>query len=242
MSQKQLQVYHVIQCVLEDKVTLKEAAEAVGYSYRHLGRLLSEVEEHGAQGLIHGNRGRSPSNKTPDEMRAQVVELSEQKYTAFNDSHFAEMLSCREGIELSRETVRAIRRIEGIAPKRKRRVRNKHRKRRERRAAEGAMMLWDGSPHRWFESEGEPCCAMAAIDDARGVLLALEFVKRECSEGYFRLLRAVVERYGIPTSMYQDRHGALRRNDDYWSLEEQLAGEREPTQVGRALNMGLHCG
>jgi transposase len=235
LSQKQLQVYHVLRCVLDDKVTLKEAAEAVGYSYRHLGRLLSEVEEHGAQGLIHGNRGRPPSNKTPDEMRARVVELSERKYTAFNDTHFTDMLTEREGMNISRETVRAIRRGEGIAPKRKRRVAGKHRKRRERRAAEGMMMLWDGSPHRWFGSEEKPCCAMAAIDDARGVLLALEFIKCESSEGYFRLLRAVVERYGIPTSVYQDRHGALKRNDDHWSLEEQLAGEQEPTQVGRAL-------
>ena len=127
LSQKQLQVYHVLRCVLDDKVTLKEAAEAVGYSYRHLGRLLSEVEEHGAQGLIHGNRGRPPSNKTPDEMRARVVELSERKYTAFNDTHFTDMLTEREGMNISRETVRAIRRGEGIAPKRKRRVAGKHR-------------------------------------------------------------------------------------------------------------------
>jgi hypothetical protein len=33
-----------------------------------------------------------------------------------------------------------------------------------------------------------------------------------------------------------DRHGALRRNDRRWTLEEQLAGRREPTQVKRALD------
>jgi hypothetical protein len=32
-----------------------------------------------------------------------------------------------------------------------------------------------------------------------------------------------------------DRHGIFRRNDDHWSLEEQLAGEQTPTQVGQAL-------
>ena len=35
--------------------------------------------------------------------------------------------------------------------------------------------------------------------------------------------------------IYQDRHGALHRNDHHWSLEEQLAGRQEPTQVGLAL-------
>jgi hypothetical protein len=33
-----------------------------------------------------------------------------------------------------------------------------------------------------------------------------------------------------------DRHGALKRNDNNWTREEQLAGRREPTQVKRALD------
>ena len=41
--------------------------------------------------------------------------------------------------------------------------------------------------------------------------------------------------YGIPVSIYQDRHSALHRNDNNWAIEEQLAGEQEPTQVGGAL-------
>jgi hypothetical protein len=45
----------------------------------------------------------------------------------------------------------------------------------------------------------------------------------------------VVNRHGIPCSAYQDKHTALKRNDDYWSLEEELAGRQEPTQVGLAL-------
>jgi hypothetical protein len=35
--------------------------------------------------------------------------------------------------------------------------------------------------------------------------------------------------------MYMDRHGSLSRNDDHWSLGEELRGKRDPTQVGRAL-------
>ena len=41
--------------------------------------------------------------------------------------------------------------------------------------------------------------------------------------------------YGIPVSIYQDRHSTLHRNDNNWTLQEQLAGEQEPTQVGGAL-------
>ena len=73
------------------------------------------------------------------------------------------------------------------------------------------MMLWDGSPHHWFGKEHKPCCAMVAMDDAKGSVLALFFVEYECSAGYFELLRRVVRDYGIPGCVYQDRHSALKR-------------------------------
>ena len=121
-----------------------------------------------------------------------------------------------------------------MAPKRRRRG-PKHRKRRERKAQEGWMVLWDGSPHPWLGPEHPPCCLMAAIDDATGKLLAARFFPFEGSSGYLWLLKEIVKKHGIPMIIYQDRHGALHRNDSHWSLEEQLAGRQEPTQVGLAL-------
>ncbi len=97
------------------------------------------------------------------------------------------------------------------------------------------MVLWDGSPHPWFGPEHPPCCLMAAIDDATGKLLAARFFPFEGASGYLWLLKKMVKTYGIPMVIYQDRHGALHRNDNHWSLEEQLAGRQEPTQVGLAL-------
>lgn len=97
------------------------------------------------------------------------------------------------------------------------------------------MMLWDGSPHRWFCSDVEPCCVMAAIDDATGKIVGLFFTEVECSWAYLELLRRVVTSHGIPASVYQDRHSSLSRNDDFWSIDEELAGRQDPTQVGAAL-------
>jgi hypothetical protein len=82
---------------------------------------------------------------------------------------------------------------------------------------------------------------MAAMDDATGKLLAGQFFPFEGSSGYLWLLKTVVKRYGVPGAMYHDRHGALHRNDSHWTLEEQLAGRQEPTQVGLALEaLGIH--
>ena len=97
------------------------------------------------------------------------------------------------------------------------------------------MVLWDGSPHQWFGSEYPASCLMAAMDDARGKLLAARFFPFEGSVGYLCLLEQIVLSYGVPGTIYQDRHGALHRNDSHWNLEEQLAGRQEPTQVGLAL-------
>ena len=63
----------------------------------------------------------------------------------------------------------------------------------------------------------------------------MRFFPFESSEAYLWLLRRMVTAYGIPLSIYQDRHSALKRKDPHWSLEEQLRGRQDPTQVGWAL-------
>jgi transposase len=216
------------------KITLGEAGEKMGVSYRQAKRIRRAVKQKGAKGLIHGNVGRPPPNRISEALRQRILDLSGGKYKEFNDTHFAEKLVAQEGIELSRETVRRLRRRAGMEPKRRRRA-PQHHKRRERMAQEGAMVLWDGSPHLWFGPKYLPCCLMAAMDDARGKLLAGRFFPFEGSSGYLWLLKTMVKQYGIPLIIYHDRHGALHRNDSHWTLEEQLAGRQEPTQVGWAL-------
>ena len=210
-------------------------------SYRHAKRIKRAIRERGIKGLVHGNRGRPSKRRIDDSVQDKVLALSKEVYWDFNDTHFTEKLRECEGLEVSRETVRKLRRESGMGPKRRRRG-PKHRKRRERKAQEGWMVLWDGSPHPWFGPDLTPCCLMAAIDDATGKLLAARFFPFEGSSGYLWLLKEMVKQYGIPISIYQDRHGALHRNDAHWSLEEQLAGRQEPTQVGLALlSLGIEA-
>src|SRR5512135_1248891 len=234
MSQEQLQRFRVMGLVEAEKISLKDGAGKMGISYRQAKRIWKRVREKGAQGLLHGNCGRTPQNRIPDPVKKRILELSLQKYPEFNDRHFWEQLREQEGIALGREMVRIIRREADILPKRKRRPPS-HRKRRERKAQEGWMILWDGSPHPWFGQNLPPCCLMAAIDDATGAILAARFFAFEGTEGYLWLLRQIVTQYGIPISIYQDRHGSLKRNDDHWTVEEELAGRQEPNQVGQAL-------
>jgi len=234
MSQRERQRFHLLQMVTQGALSLVKAATTMQLSYRHAKRLAARFRQRGAAGLIHGNRGRPPANRLPSALREKILALSAQPYARFNDSHFAEQLAACEQITVSRETVRQLRRAAGIAPKRPRRSKQ-HFKRRARKAQEGLMLIWDGSPHPWFGKDQDPCCLMAALDDATGKLLAAFFLPTECSWGYLSLLQRILTNYGLPCSIYQDQHSCLKRNDANWSLEEELAGQQDPTQVGAVL-------
>jgi hypothetical protein len=77
---------------------------------------------------------------------------------------------------------------------------------------------------------------LGAIDDATGKVVAALFREQEDAQGYFLLLRQVLRRHGIPLELYHDRHAIFQDNSPrLWTIDEQLAGCREPTQFRRAL-------
>jgi hypothetical protein len=234
VSQRELHRMHVVRLTLEGRESVGEGAKLLGMSARQMKRLRRKMKERGVEGLVHGNRGKTPWNKTASEKIDQVLQLARGRYQGFNDSHLTEKLREKEKIGVSRATLRLILRQAGITAVRKRGVK-RHYKRRERKAQEGALLLWDGSPHRWLGEEQGEWSLMAVIDDATGALLHGVFALEEDAQSYLTCLRQILLNKGIPLALYMDRHGIFRRNDDHWSLEEQLTGEQTPTQVGQAL-------
>jgi DNA-binding transcriptional ArsR family regulator len=225
---------HVVRLTIEGRETVRGGANLLGISSRQMKRLRKKMKERGIEGLLHGNRGKIPSNKTGSEKIEQVLKLARGRYQGLNDTHLTEKLKEKEKIGLSRPLLRTILRQAGIAAVRKRGVK-RHYKRRERKAQEGALLLWDGSPHHWFGDQQDPCNLTAVIEDATGAFLHGVFTLEEDAQSYLICLRQILLEKGIPLALYMDRHGSLRRNDDHWSVEEQLAGEQTPTQVGQAL-------
>jgi hypothetical protein len=211
------------------------AAGVLGLSVRQTRRLLACYRKEGAAALAHGNRGRSPYNKLGDAVRTRVVELAGSTYAGLNTQHLSEMLWEREGLRLSRSTVRRIRLQSGMSSPRTRRA-PRHRSRRERYPQQGMLLQIDGSPHDWLEGRGSKLCLIGAIDDATGEVPHALFRPEEDTQGYFQLMEHIVATHGIPLAIYRDRHGIFetppRRQE---SLEEQLAGRREPTQFGRLM-------
>lgn len=213
----------------------REAAEVLGLSLRHVRRILAAYRKEGAVALAHGNRGRKPHHALGPDLKRQVLGLIQSTYAGCNTQHFTELLAEREGMVLSRSSVRRILLEAGIRSPRKRRP-PKHRSRRERYPKEGMLLQIDGSRHDWLEGRGPWMSLIGAIDDATGNVLYALFREQEDAQGYFLLLRQIVESYGIPLALYHDRHGIFERSkNEPESLEEQLEGRRLPTQFGRLM-------
>jgi len=234
LTHKELKRLKVLQEMEAGRMTASEAAEALELSVRQVRRLKKAYCEEEAAGLVHGNRGRASTRRTPETIRKRVVELANKEYQDYNDQHFTEELEERHGIVLSRSTVRRIRRGAGQGSPRKRRA-PKHRQRRERRAMEGMLLQTDGSDHDWLEGRGPRLTLIAYIDDATGEVPGAVFRQEEDAAGYMLALWEISQTQGLPLEVYADRHSIFGSPKEP-TLEEQLAGQQPRSQFGRALD------
>ena len=205
-----------------------QAAELLGISERQIRRILTAYREEGAAALVHGNRGRRPANATTEATIAEVMELAATRYSGTNHTHLSELLMEREGIYLSRSTVRRIALSAGIVSPRRRRP-PKHRVRRQRMPQQGMLVQVDGSHHRWLEERGPRFALLLAVDDATGTVPYALFRPEEDAMGYLLLIEGVIERRGVPLALYSDRHAVFKNPAP---PRQKLPG---PTQFARAM-------
>jgi transposase len=226
MSAGERERLHVMRALWKGLILQREAAERLGLCGRQVKRLLRAWRRDGDAGLISRQRGRVSPRRMDTAKRARIEELLRDKYPDFGATLAAEKLREREGIEVSRETVRRIQIALGLARARRRRPARVHRPR-ERRPRFGELIQIDGSPHDWFEGRGPRCTLIVFIDDATGRLTALQFAPAETTKAYLDALRAHVRAHGVPLAFYSDRHGIFRLN-----AKEAASGDGY-TQFGR---------
>ena len=232
-SKKRDAIFHDLD---SHRMTAVEAAQSLGITERQVWRLLAAFRQEGRDAVIHGNRGRMPIQTLSPEIRQRIIELAQTKYSGFNQTHFAEKLRDDEKIMVSRPTVWRILLEAGIrSPQRHRRP--KHRSRRERRPRAGMMLQVDGSDHDWMEGRGPQLTLLGAVDDATGEVVGALFRKEEDTHGYMLLLHEIVVQRGIPLAIYADQHSIfIHTASEKETIDEQLAGQRMPTQLGRVLD------
>ena len=145
----------VLNSLLDEHMTLDQAATLMGVTTRHTRRILAAYREEGAAAVAHGHRGRKPANATPDAVVASVVRLARTRYEGANHTHLSELLSERDSIDIGRTTLRRILLDAGLTSPRRRRP-PKHRVRRQRMPREGMLIQMDGSHHPWLGDQAPP--------------------------------------------------------------------------------------
>jgi len=210
---------HILNGVLEGHWFVGEAAEVLGVSERHTWRLLAAYRKEGAAGLAHGNRGRMPTNTTPAWVQKQVVVMAQDRYSGINHTHLTELLEEREGIVLSRSTVRRLLLRAGLPSPRYRRPPH-HRYRRQRMPQEGMLLQVDGSHHAWLEDRGPVLTLLLAVDDATGMVPYALFREQEDTQGYLLLMQSIIRSKGIPLALYSDRHSVFTHRLEKHEEEE----------------------
>ena len=139
-----------------------------------------------------------------ESQRTQIIRVMSTKYQDFQPSLLCKYLFRDEGVSVSEKFIRRI--IKSNEGEKANQGLEEHHQLRRRRNRFGELIQIDGSPHRWFGQDKEPCSLLTFIDDASGKITAAGFFLTETSEGYLHLIQKHVLQYGILLAFYSDRH------------------------------------
>jgi transposase len=226
-----------LKLVLSKNLSQRMAGLRLGLSDRQIRRLCKKYKAKGAEGLLHGNRGRPSGRKIDQGREIQAIEWLRQVGSDFGPTFAQEKVEETLGIKVSVGTMRTWQINHGLHKPRRRKDQQQF-KRRERKRSFGMMVQIDGSPEDWFEGRAEPCMLITIIDDATGTIMA-RFETGETSIGIMRLLKTYVTRFGRPHMVYSDHGGAYHVNVGNADGDKITQVERALVELGIEL---VHAG
>jgi len=230
MTQEELKRLHVIRKALDKSITQTEAANIIGLCLRQAQRIVKAVKVEGDKGVIHKSRGQLSNRALPNKIKDKALKLYKEKYHDFGPTLGSEKLFEIDKIKLNDETLRLWLLQAGI-PYKKRKARP-HRQWRQRKACFGEMVQMDGSHHDWFEARGPKCVLMGYIDDATSRPFA-RFYPYEGTIPAMDSFKRYIAKYGMPVSIYLDKHPTYKSNKKQ-TIEDELNNAEPLSQFSRA--------
>ena len=231
MTQEELKRLHIIHKALDKSITQTEAADIIGLCLRQTQRITKAVRLEGDKGIIHKGRGKPSNRALPNKIKDKALKLYKEKYPDFGPTLASEKLFEINKIKLNDETLRLWLLEANIAYKQ--RKKRPHRQWRQRKDHFGEMVQMDGSEHDWFEGRGPECVFMGYIDDATGNPFG-RFCPFEGTLPAMGSFKGYVEKYGIPASIYLDKHSTYKSTKKQ-SIEDQLNNQEHLSQFARAV-------
>ena len=162
--------------------------------------------------------------------------FSRPEFKGVNFLHFKELLLEEQNISISYSSLISILKNAGYETPKKKKIRHRTH-RRKRKNHPGQLVQIDATPYEWFQN-GKKYALHGAIDDATGNVVGLYMTQNECLFGYLEMMRQCCLDFGVPQTLYSDRHTIFRSpKTDSLSIDEIIAGkEVKLTQFGRAVN------
>lgn len=203
MSLAEMKRLKLIESAIDEQITQKTVSIILGICERQVRRLVKAVRAEGAKGIINHSRGRPSNRRLSDKIKDRVIKLYKTRYPDFGPTLASEKLLEIEGIRLSDETLRRWLLEAGLWQKKRKHL--TYRQWRPRRTCFGQMVQLDGSHHDWLEGRGPKLVLMAYIDDATNTTYA-RFYDYEGTMPAMDSFKGYVKMYGLPISVYLDRH------------------------------------
>lgn len=233
MSIKELDRITIMEKLKVKTIKQSHAAKQLGISIRQVQRLSGQFNQFGSAGLVHKSRGKASNRALPQSEKSRIADIIKDKYPDFGPTFAAEKLLELHDIHYCDETIRRIMITAGLWRSKKHKKENIHLYR-DRRSCLGELIQLDGSDHDWFEGRADKCCLLAFIDDATSQIMDGVFVEYEGTFPLFEATEHYLKKYGLPLSLYVDRHSTYKINRQA-TTEESLRDAVAKTQYGRAM-------
>ena len=232
--------YEVIKSLADhpDTGNKDRAALILGFTKRHINRMLQGYSRFGKDFFVHGNRGKKPATAISLEIRKQVIDLYRTKYFEANFEHYTELLKRNEGISICASSVMSILESEYIlSPKatkaKRRRIKQKLKAKKKTAKSKKALSEIQANLVAVEDSHRRrPRCAYfgelqqmdatpyewvhgqvwhlhLAIDDASGIVTGAWFDTQETLNGYYHVFEQILNDYGIPYKFLTDKRSVF---------------------------------
>lgn len=225
--------YQIIKKLVDTTGNKQNAALKLGCTVRHINRLIVGYKKSGKEIFVHGNHAYQPISTIPEETKQLILNLYQTKYYECNLTHYQELLTEMEGIQISTSSISSLLRKQHIlSPKAHRSTKKKVKKELIALKAKAKTKKAQASIQNSLLDLEEahprhPRCAFfgemiqmdasefiwfgdtkahlhIAVDDATGMLTGAFFDTQETLNGYYNVLHQILTDYGIPYQFFTD--------------------------------------
>lgn len=108
LSMKEEKQYNVIKKLVDSNGNKKRVAVKLGCTLRHINRLIIKYKKEGKSAFVHGNTGKTPINKIPEEQVIQIQDFYCQHIPDANFRHATELIQEHLKFSISDTTLNTI--------------------------------------------------------------------------------------------------------------------------------------